>query len=310
MSRNEVKLTQVAPDIFEVTLDSGEVVWTRLCSSSQWQKDLDQSIYVFVNKNNRELAVGRRDLGDPVLSRLFVQTSTFYSPVSGHPVNYRCIEDCLGTAGFIGQFHHSMSTYTPEILPRNSLGKLIGLWEKRFHRLREYIRIAAHRGEPGEFDALFLNNSSEILTDVEYALRRLKQGPYSVLCSAGGRVCFYHYQPDRFWSMKNRIAAWDFTKCHWDLPVVDLYRHVIHLAKYYGYQDSLIRSVLDTYQNWRQLSDKEQYILKTLFSFPERLYRIISSHYMGRSRHAYREQVQCLKMELAHAEERMELKFI
>ena len=309
MPLNEVKLSQVAPDIFELTLDSGEVVWTRLCSSPLWQKALDQNIYQFINKKNPELAVGRRDLGNLSLSQLFVQHTTFYSPVNGHSINYRYISDCLKTANFIGRFHQLMNANMPEVLPRNTLGRLIMIWERRLYRIKEYIRIATYRAEPGEFDSLFLDNRIELLSDIECALRRLKQGPYNDLCSEGGRVCFYHYQSDRFWSMKERVAAWHFFKCHWDLPVVDLYRYIIRLAKYNGYRDSVIRPVLDTYQSWRQLSDKEQYVFKNLFLFPDRLYRIIASHYMSRSQRTYREQVQSLKTELYYNDERMELKF-
>lgn len=300
-------IRQVEEGLFELIPASGERLWVRLLDCSDRQLALDREIFKYLADKEPKLAIPRKERELPPETALFDRRVVCYWPITGEKADFFSERQQRCGAEFLAGFHLALKHFRPVNLPPGTLGSLIAHWERRLLRLAEFQRVATFRVAPGVFDRLYLDVCADVLHQAKSALKKLKESDYHFYCNDGGQICLTRYRSDRFRLVQGRLMAWEFSMCRWELPVVDLYRYLLYLCRHCGYRREMVRKALDAYETIRPLEMKERYLLQVLFGFPDRLYRIISDFFLGRSRQTVRRQLQRFYKELMQSEERMNI---
>lgn len=282
---------------------AGEKLWVYWAPGLSKDEPMDLAIYQYLMERNADLVLYRKSPPE-VLAKLFDRRLIFYSPNLGKPVDFSCFEDKADTARFLACFHRTMYGFNPEPVLQKNTWNLIARWEGRKKRLQEFLRIAEHRRVPGSVDRFICDNKFDLIDQVDKGIHFIIGSPYLDLLKCQESICLYHYKTEYFWRIGQKITAWTFAACTWDIPVVDLYRYIIHLTSDGGYSEDNIERIIDAYEEMRPMSKEEKLVLKALFSFPDRLYRIISSYYLSRKECSVRNQYQRLINEWERCEER------
>lgn len=298
----------IGEELFEFTLETGERMWVHILGCSERQFALDRDIYRYLANHNKAVALPRKEKDFSTENFRFLdRKSLCYWPTPGQKADFFSETHQQCGAEFLANFHQILKRYRPEVLPHNTLGKLIFLWERRLLRLAEFRRVAEFRESPGVFDKLYLDNYAEVLGQVKNALKKLGESDYLSLCGKEGQICMARFRSDRFRFTHGQLLAWDFSLCRWDLPVVDLYRFLLYLCRHCGYNRDMINRVLDTYESIRPMEEHERSLMEVLFGFPDRLYRIISDYFLSGSGKSLRRQMQRFCKELYQNDDRLEV---
>lgn len=298
----------IYPYLGEIDSDDGDKLWVFWPPDGATDLQWDAAIYKHISMRNCDLVIPRKT-PPPAVARLFDRRLIFSAPSIGGPVNLGCLEDCTQIAQFLASFHRDVHGFVPEP-QRNRGDDLLVRWKRRKRRLTEFVRIAEHRSSPGLIDKFLSRIQNELMEQVDNGLRSLSKSLYPNLIMDKGCVCFYHYSKELFWRKGAKVAPWTFTGCVWDIPVVDLYRFLYHLTSYSGYSVVWIEKSIEAYERTRPLSNEEKPVLKSLFLFPERVYRIFSTYYLTRRECSHRRLLQRLINEWGRSDERLMQRFL
>lgn len=299
----ETHLRFLTPNLGELILGDGDKIWAFLSPDSASDMTWDASIYSYLKDHNSLLILPRKT-PPTLLTRLFDRHVIFTPPNLGSPVDFDGHEDRRDTARFLSALHRDCSGMIP--VDRSlEIHSLIDRWERRRRRLREFMRIARNRRTLGPIDRYLVSIKEELTEQVDTGLKLLQESPYIELLQCRGCICFYHYRQELFLRVGADIKAWSFAGCVWDIPIVDLYRYLLHLSSHGGYNEMFIERTIEAYEKNRPLTAEERMVLKALFYLPEHLYRIISSYYLARKDFSERRLYQRLTGEWERSDERI-----
>ena len=304
MAQQAWVLRQFDPNFFSLKLGPEEI-WIHFLRFSGKRQQVDRE--VFRHLDGSELALPRKNLAGMDCFVLPPQKLAFFHPpLPGRKLDFGAPQDCEDAVRFLAAFHLAGQDFSCAPLPHVTLGRETELWEKRLRRLHEFARIAKGRLFPGSIDRAFLERFTVLDRQIGNGLQKLKDSSYEALCARGGQLCYYHFRPEFFWRWEGRLAPWHFAFCHWDLPVVDLYRLLAKIYRKHE-QSGLLFRLIELYRATRPIGREEIKILQALISLPDKMYRTVAAFYLNRSAKSPRRQLARIEKEAALTEERLRL---
>lgn len=183
------------------------------------------------------------------------------------------------TYGFIPPSHSNM---------RKQLGKCLDHFEERFNNLQDYQRIARQMSnEP--FARTYLENCDYYIELAALAINRLKQSKYSLLVAKAEiehPFCYGDPAARNFiLTTEGRVMMIDFDSCRLDLPIMDLVKFIRRVMKKYNWSYPIARFIVDSYQSITPISSDELGVMKAVFYFPQKFWRISTRYF--RQHHDY-----------------------
>lgn len=146
-------------------------------------------------------------------------------------------------------------------------------------RCRSYIR---KRKRKNEFECLVLESFEKFyqrglaLTEGcrETGIFRLEQE-----ASDAGDMMHGAFNYHNIFFVGKRGFLTNFEHCKCGLQIRDLYHFLRKVLEKYNWDDTLGKKMLESYQQIRPLSSKEQDYIKTCLSYPEKYWKIVSHYY-------------------------------
>lgn len=297
-------LRQLNPNFF--SLQTGqEETWVHFLHFSGRRQLVDRGAYRFLQES--DLVLPRKSLTGLESFVISPQKlAVFHPPIQGRRVDFNEFQDGLDGAGFLAAFHTAIQDFRYEPRPHVSLGRSVVNWERRLNRMNEFARLARFRLNPGVVDRIFLEHFEKLVRQIRQGIETLGETAYRELCSDGGQLCYFHFHSVFFWRLQNRIVPWHFAFCHWDLPVVDLYRFIMSVGRGRWTSDQVFRLV-EAYNAVRPLSPEEKAILHAFTLFPDRMVRLFNSYYLNRSTRAPRRQIERIERTVLLEQEQVNL---
>lgn len=188
------------------------------------------------------------------------------------------------TLGFVPPPHSNM---------RKQLGKCLVHFKERFYNLLEYQQTA--RLMPNDpFAQVYLENSDYFIALAAQAIAKLKQSHYhELVIRAGIEQPFCYGDPaarNFILTPEGRVFLIDFDSCRIDLPIMDLVKFIRRVMKKHRWSYPTARVIMNAYQEVNPLSPDELGVMKAVFYFPQKFWRI-STRYFHRHGDFYPESL-------------------
>jgi CotS family spore coat protein len=198
----------------------------------------------------------------------------------------------LGEAGkILAEFHLKSVGFTPppNSNMRNQIGKCLQHFEERYQDLLSYSDIA-HHSPDDRFAQIYLANLDHFLPMAERAIAKLKQSNYPQLVNqALANRSFCHGDPaarNFIMTPQNQIFMIDFDSCRLDLPIMDLIKFTRRVLKKYNWSYPTAKFLIDAYQNVNGLNRSELEVMKAVFYFPQKFWRMSHRHFQKHGRYS------------------------
>ncbi len=204
--------------------------------------------------------------------------------IPGRQCDFQNEAELIGCAATLAEFHRKSGGFTPppNSNAQNELGKCLKRFEKGYRELRQFKELAVSRPQD-RFARLYLEHSDLFLAMAERAIAKLRRSPYPDLVrEAKAAKTFCHGDP----AARNFIVApdrriWiiDFDNCRLDLPLIDLVRMTRRVLKKCHWRYRTAQRLIAAYHAVRPLSDAEIEVMKAVFDFPQKFWRLAVRHF-------------------------------
>ena len=85
---------------------------------------------------------------------------------------------------------------------------------------------------------------------------------------------------------EGRVSMIDFDSCRLDLPVMDLVKFIRRVMKKYNWSYPIARLIMDSYQTVNPISQEELGVMKAVFYFPQKFWRISTRYFHQHSEYS------------------------
>ena len=164
------------------------------------------------------------------------------------------------------------------------LGGLQDLFEHRSKELVRLKKIALRR--KNIFDYEYVAIADKYCNMANDACAALKESKYSILCEEYGKkgiICHKEYSPHNIIKFNDSEGGIiNFDKASIDLPLFDIVNLIKRHMKKNGWDARNGAEIINEYSKIRNISDDEIAIIKIIFAFPQKLWRIVNKYYNSR----------------------------
>lgn len=146
-------------------------------------------------------------------------------------------------------------------------------------KVRGYIRS---KQKKSEFELQVLKNFEEFYEQGKESLELLRSSAYEELkTQADGelRLCHGNYNHHNILIEGRAAAVVNFDKLSVDMQLVDLYLFMRKILEKYNWEARLGCQMLEEYQKKLELSCEEKEVLKYLFLYPEKFWKLVNHYY-------------------------------
>jgi CotS family spore coat protein len=179
----------------------------------------------------------------------------------------------LYSAGFIPPPHSNM---------RDQIGKCLQHFEERYGQLLDFAAIAKHSSDDA-FARQYLTNLPFFLPMAQRAIYKLRHSAYGQLVQlARINRTFCHGDPaarNFILTPRRQIFMIDFDSCRLDLPVMDLIKFTRRVLKKQHWNYRIAKYLIDAYQQVQPLNPSELEVMKAVFYFPQKFWRMAHRHF-------------------------------
>jgi CotS family spore coat protein len=211
--------------------------------------------------------------------------------IDGRQCNFKNLAELSGATRILAEFHQKSAGFMPPDHSnlRNRLGKCLKHFEEHYQNLLDFKKIAASMpGDP--FAKTYLNQVDFFLPMASLAIRKLQNSSYlDLVKSAKNNRFFCHGDPaarNFILTPSNRIFMIDFDSCRLDLPVMDLIKFTRRVLKKYRWDFKIAKLLIDTYDQVNQLSVNELEVMKAVFYFPQKFWRMSVRYFHKHDQHS------------------------
>lgn len=204
---------------------------------------------------------------------------TLFDWIEGRQCNFANQAELAEATQVLAELHRHTFGFVPP--PRSNmrqqLGKCLKHFEERYQNLEEYRQIALQI--PNEdFSRLYLENCDYFIALAAQAINRLQESNYSQLVAKAEiehPFCYGDPAARNFiFTPEGRILMIDFDSCRLDLPVMDLVKFIRRVMKKYNWSYPVASFIMDAYQTINPISRDELGVMKAVFYFPQKFWRI------------------------------------
>lgn len=216
---------------------------------------------------------------------------TLYRWVPGRQCNFKNHHELTQSTQILAQFHQKSSGFNPphQSNMRNHLGKCLRQFEERYRELMEYKEIAMN--QPNDpFANIFLENVDFFLPMAVRAIDKLANSAYHQLVEKALREkTFCHGDPaarNFILTPQNEIFIIDFDSCRIDLPIMDVIKFTRRVLKKHRWRTETAVLLINSYHETSSLTPAELAVMKSVFYFPQKFWRMSTRHFHEHGRHS------------------------
>ncbi|HYH02892.1 MAG TPA: CotS family spore coat protein [Bacillota bacterium] len=210
--------------------------------------------------------------------------------IDGRQSNFNDLNELINSGKILAEFHRRSAGFTPPAHSnmRNQIGKCLHHFEERYQQLLDYTEIARHSPDD-PFAQIYLTNLPFFLPMAERAITRLKNSDYQQLVQqAQSQQTFCHGDPaarNFIVTHRHQMYMIDFDSCRLDLPIMDLIKFTRRVLKKYNWSYPIAKMLIDAYQEVNRLNLSELEVMKAVFYFPQKFWRMSNRHFAKHNHH-------------------------
>lgn len=184
----------------------------------------------------------------------------------------------------LAEFHLHSAGFTPppNSNMRDQVGKCLQHFEERYQQLLDYAALAQHCPDD-TFAQQYLANLPFFLPMAQRAIYKLRNSAYGQLVQlARSRQTFCHGDPaarNFILTPQQQVFMIDFDSCRLDLPVMDLIKFTRRVMKKHHWNYAVAKFLIDSYQQVQPLNLSELEVMKAVFYFPQKFWRMANRHF-------------------------------
>jgi CotS family spore coat protein len=219
--------------------------------------------------------------GDPFVVD---ETGQYYMTdwLIGHEMEVRKPRHLETIAEALGSFHNAAVGYKHEEMVFDTRDDIRSAWRRALAKLQTYRQAVHQRGSATEFDRVFLENYDFVTELIEDALYQLKHSPYTEVVARSRelhQVCHGSVSRQNILIDEDRVYFVDFDHCHYGPVVQDLASFLHRYMPRCEWDEDVVLSVIESYQQTRPLSPEELHLLNVYLQFPVRSVQLIEWYY-------------------------------
>lgn len=204
---------------------------------------------------------------------------TLFDWIEGRQCNFTNQTELAEATQVLADLHRRTYGFVPPPYSntRKQLGKCFYHFLERYQNLEEYRQMALQNPHE-DFSRLYLENCDYFIALAAQAINRLQASNYTRLvakaeiehpfCYGDPAARNFIFTPER------RILMIDFDSCRLDLPIMDLVKFIRRVMKKYHWSYPMAGFIMDAYQTVNPISRDELGVIKAVFYFPQKFWRI------------------------------------
>ncbi len=211
--------------------------------------------------------------------------------IEGRQCNFHNLPELTGATRILAEFHQKSAGFTPpeHSNMRNRLGKCLKHFEEHYQDLLDFKEAAA--ALPGDpFAETYLEQVDFFLPMAALAIHKLKNSCYSDLVKKAENSRFFcHGDPaarNFILTPSNQIFMFYFDSWRLDLPVMDLIKFTRRILKKYRWDFKIAILLIEAYHQINKLSFNELEVMKAVFYFPQKFWRMSVRYFHNHDRHS------------------------
>lgn len=210
--------------------------------------------------------------------------------IEGRQCDFQNRDELAESTRVLAEFHQYSAGFTPPkgSNMRDQLGKCLKHFEERYQNLIDFKEAA--KSDPGnEFSRIYLDNVDFFLPMAETAITKLKKSDYRQLVELAkkdGKFC--HGDPaarNFILTPHHQIRLIDFDSCRLDLPIMDVIKFTRRVMKKHNWSFAVAKLIMDSYQEVVRFSPSELEVMRAVFYFPQKFWRMAIRHFHKHNRH-------------------------
>lgn len=209
---------------------------------------------------------------------------TLFDWIEGRQCDFANQRELVDATRVLAQMHRHTFGFVPppHSNMRKQLGKCLDHFKERFYNLQEYQQTA--RRMPNDcFAQVYLENCDYFISLAAQAIAKLKASNYhELVIRAGIEEPFCYGDPaarNFILSPEGRVFLIDFDSCRLDMPIMDLVKFIRRVMKKHHWSYPTARVIMDAYQEVHRLSPDELGVIKAVFYFPQKFWRISTRYF-------------------------------
>lgn len=216
--------------------------------------------------------------------------------IEGRQADFSYPEELKESTRVLAEFHRFSAGFTPPpgSNMRDLLGKCLKHFEERYQNLVDFKK-QARRSQHDEFARLYRENVDFFLPMAETAIAKLKASNYTHLVQlVKCYQTFCHGDPaarNFILTPEGTIFMIDFDSIRLDLPIMDLIKFTRRVMKKYDWDFETARMMIDAYQEVIPLSPAELDVMRAIFYFPQKFWRMSIRHFHRHNRYSPEREV-------------------
>jgi len=237
----------------------------------------------------------------------FGKAFSLYNWVEGRQCDFKNLPELAAATKVLAKFHLGSSGFTPppHSNMRDHLGKCLKHFQERRRDLLNFKKEALTLPQD-PFAKLFLENIGLFLPMAELAIEKLQSSGYDKLVQQAkqdGRFC--HGDPaarNFILNPAGKVFLIDFDSCRLDLPIMDLIKFTRRVMKKYRWEYSVSHLLFNSYQEVIRLNRSELEVIKAVFYFPQKFWRMSIRYFHNHQRHSPERSVSKFRKYLSNQE--------
>lgn len=208
---------------------------------------------------------------------------------SGRECDVRSTAEILAAIRALAQLHMSLEELTEELseesrkgLARFAAPSLKDTMEKHQRELKKVRSYMRGKQKKNEFEIQTLKNFEEFYIQGEMALKQLLLSEYQELKrQADAELCLCHgnYNHHNILMEEGKVIIVNFDKLAVDLQLMDLYFFMRKILEKHNWDAGLGSLMLAEYEKKRFLSLGEREVLRLMFLYPEKFWKLVNHYY-------------------------------
>ncbi|HEY8464302.1 MAG TPA: CotS family spore coat protein [Bacillota bacterium] len=230
---------------------------------------------------------------------------SLFNWIEGRQSDFSNLNELTDAGKILAEFHNKSAGFTPppHSNMRNLIGKCLQHFEERYQQLLDYGEIARHSPDD-PFAQEYLVSLPFFLPMAERAIYKLKNSDYQQLVAlAQSQQTFCHGDPaarNFIVTPQNQLFMIDFDSCRLDLPIMDLIKFTRRVLKKYNWSYPVAKLLVDAYQEVNSLNQSELEVMKAVFYFPQKFWRMANRHFEKHNHHSPERELHKLKKYLGN----------
>lgn len=197
--------------------------------------------------------------------------------------------EVLSAVGALAGLHLSFREVSRELseesrkgLERFTAPSLKSTMERHQRELKKVRTYMRNKQKKNEFELQTLRSFDEFFEQGEISIRLLKASCYGELkekADSSQQLCHGNYNQHNILMTGKQAAIVNFDKLSVDLQLTDLYLFMRKIQEKHNWDARLLKMMLAEYEKKITLSPEEKQVLKLLFLYPEKFWKLVNHYY-------------------------------